>query len=82
MKRNEILLDYFQLSLDLKSFHLFNSRLKFTKEEQLIFSKRKDFLCDTIYCDNTDDYCITSVNISLSSCSEHIFHEENRLIFR
>ena len=58
------------------------SRLKFTKEEQLISSKRKDFLCGTIYRDNTDDYCITSVNISLSSCSEHIFHQENRFIFR
>lgn len=46
-----------------------------------ISSKWESFFCHTIFCDNADDNSIPSVDISLSSCSKNIFHQENGFIF-
>lgn len=47
----------------------------------LISSERKGFFCHAILCDNANDNCVTSVNITLSSSSENIFHQEHCFVF-
>ena len=47
----------------------------------LISSERKSFFCHAILCDNANDNCVTSVNITLSSSSENIFHQEHCFVF-